>query len=450
MPRLRNTRRLGALFGGALALFALAGCGREAAAPNTIGVGPSPALPAPRETVIPTVNIAPARGWAEGQMPSPAAGLAVTRFAAGLDHPRWLYALPNGDVLVAESNAQPKPPKGLRDIAMRIVMGRAGAATPSADRISILRDGDGDGIAENRGVFLDGLTSPIGMALVGSTLYIANTDGIVTVPYRTGMTRAEQAPEPFFPLPAGPINQHWTKTLVASPDGRTLYVGIGSNSNAGENGMEAEQGRAAIWRVDIASGQGALFANGLRNPVGLDIDRSNGKLYAVVNERDALGDNLVPDYLTSVREGAFYGWPYSYFGQNIDPRPKPRRPDLVAAAVAPDYGLGSHVAPLGLDISDRPQDGIAARYGRGAFIGLHGSWNRRPRVGYEVVFVPFDRDGPTGRPATVLGGFLDGEEARGRPVGVILDERGGLLVADDVGNVVWRVSMDARGAGEGR
>lgn len=433
-----------------LALALLAACGGPPAAPNAIGVGPAPALPLPRQTLVPTVNIAPARGWAEGQAPVPAPGLAVTRFAQGLAHPRWLHVLPNGDVLVAEANAQPKPPKGLKDIVMRAVMARAGAGAASADRITLLRDADGDGVAETRSVFAEGLTSPFGMALVGGTLFIANTDGIVALPYQAGMLRAETAPVPFAALPAGAINQHWTKSLTADPEGRFLYAGVGSNSNVGENGMAAETGRAAIWQIEIATGRAALFATGLRNPVGLDFDRETGALYAVVNERDALGDNLVPDYLTSVRAGGFYGWPYSYFGAHPDPRVSPARPDLAASAIVPDYGLGSHVAPLGLDIADRPRDGIGARFGRGAFIGLHGSWNRRPRVGYEVIFVPFGAgpsgpsgpSGPTGAPRQVLGGFLSGDVALGRPVGVALDRRGGLLVADDVGDVIWRVGVE--------
>ncbi len=412
-------------------------------APLATGTGPDPALPPPSRALLPTVNIAVAEGWADGQMPRPAPGLAVTAFATGLDHPRWLYELPNGDVLVAEANAPSRPDDapGLRGFVMRRIMAAAGAGVPSADRITLLRDADGDGTAETRTTFLAGLTSPIGMALVRGRLYIANTDAIVSVPYRDGMTAATETPRRLAALPAGPINHHWTKTLTASPDGRTLYAGIGSNSNVAENGIGAETGRAAIWAIDIATGTARPYATGLRNPVGLDIDRRSGKLWAVVNERDELGHNLVPDYLTAVTDGAFYGWPYSYYGTRVDARVAPARPDLVARATVPDYALGSHVAPLGLDIAEGRGTGMAGRFGRGAFIGEHGSWNRRPRSGYEVVFVPFSGGRPQARPETVLSGFLDGDASRGRPAGVLLDLRGGLLVADDVGNRVWRVTI---------
>ena len=438
-----NGSRWARALGGALSTALLLASCSTPPAPFETGVGTDPRLPAPTTQLLPTVNIARADRWPEGRTPAPASGLGVSEFARGLDHPRWLYELPNGDVLVAEANAPPRPEDapGLRGFIMRRIMARAGAGVPSADRITLLRDADGDGVAETRSAFLTDLNSPFGMALVGDTLYVANTDGIVTVPYRSGQTTITAEPEPFFPLPAGPINRHWTKGLTASLDGRALYASVGSNSNVAENGIAAEAGRAAIWEIDTATGRGRVFASGLRNPVGLDFDRATGELYGVVNERDELGDNLVPDYLTAVEEGAFYGWPYSYWGRTLDPRVSPQRPDLVARATAPDYALGSHVAPLGLDVADRPTSGIARRYGRGAFVGEHGSWNRRPRSGYEVVFVPFEGGGPSGRPRTVLSGFLDGDVARGRPVGVILDARGGLLVADDVGNRIWRVHV---------
>jgi glucose/arabinose dehydrogenase len=435
-----NTR-IGPLLAVLTILSGLAACATAPAAPVETGFGPNPKLPPPEAQTIPTVNIAVPDPWPPSTMPTAAPGLAVTEFAAGLDHPRWVYQLPNGDVLVAESN---KPPRGERSFSItnfvaKRIMGRAGAGSTSADRITLLRDADGDGVAETKTVFLSDLYSPFGMALVGDTLYIANADGVVTVPYHAGETAISATPKPFFALPGGPINHHWTKNIAVSPDGRSLYASVGSNSNIGDNGMAAEEGRAAIWKIDLATGKGRVFASGLRNPVGMAFDR-DGTLYTVVNERDLLGDNLVPDYLTSVKDGAFYGWPYSYFGGHVDERVQPERPDLVAKAIAPDYALGSHTASLGLDISQGKAAGISASYGHGAFIGQHGSWNRRPHSGYEVIFVPFDASGPKGEPRKVLTGFLVDEKARGRPVGVLLDQRGGLLVADDVGNRIWRVA----------
>lgn len=391
--------------------------------------------------MFPRVNIATAESWPEGTAPVAATGFGVTEFASGLDHPRWLYELPNGDVLVAETNGpeRPKDASGLTGWVMKRVMARAGATAPTANRISLLRDADGDGIAEMKTPFLTGLNSPFGMALVGDSLLIANTDRIVSVPYTDGMTAITATPSDFFALPGGEINHHWTKNIVASDDGTQLYAAVGSNSNIAENGMAAEEGRAAIWEIDIASGEGQVFASGLRNPVGMDFG-AGGKLYTVVNERDELGNNLVPDYLTSVKRDAFYGWPWSYYGQIVDVRVKPPMPDRVATALVPDYALGSHTASLGLAITDGVAAGIPASFGPGAFIGQHGSWNRKPRSGYKVIFVPFDAQGPSGAPQDVLTGFLEGDLARGRPVGVVLDKRGGLLVADDVGNRVWRVA----------
>lgn len=428
--------------------LALAACGDVAKLPLSAGTGPKPTLPAPQTSLIPTVNIAPARGWPAGATPQPAPGTQVVAYARDLNHPRWLLVLPNGDVLVAETNAPPKPEdaQGLRGWVMGLVMKRAGAAVPSADRITLLRDTDGDGVADLRAVLLEGLRSPFGMALVGDTLYVANSDSVVKFPYTTDATRITAAATHVVDLPGGSINHHWTKNLIASADGSKLYVTVGSNSNVGERGMDAEAQRAAIWEVDAASGAHRIYASGLRNPNGLAWagDRSDGStaptLWVVVNERDEIGSDLVPDYLTSVRDGAFYGWPYSYYGQNVDVRVQPPQPELVARAVSPDYALGPHTASLGLASSAGTS--LPAPFAHGMFVGQHGSWNRRPHSGYQVVFVPFDGDKPSGAaPVEVLTGFLNRQgEAQGRPVGVALDKQGALLVADDVGNVVWRVS----------
>jgi glucose/arabinose dehydrogenase len=420
----------------------LVGCGDTAKLSLEQGMGPAPALPKPTRTLIPTVNVADATGWPQGTAPRPAPGLRVQAFASGLDHPRWLLALPNGDVLVAES-AAPKPPpqyqdKSLKALFMRMFMKKAGSAVPSADRVTLLRDADGDGLAEGRWPLLTGLTSPFGMAMVGDTLYVANADALVAFPYSAGQTRIDARARLVTALPAQ-RNHHWTKSLVASRDGRRLYVGIGSNSNVAEHGMDEEEGRAAIWEIDPATGSHRIYASGLRNPVGLAFMPGTDRLYAVVNERDELGSDLVPDYLTYVREGGFYGWPWSYFGQHVDTRPKPPRPDMVARAIVPDYALGPHVASLGLAFSAGARLGPA--YSSGAFIGEHGSWNRNPRSGYKVVFVRFEQGRPIGMPVTLLDGFLDDRgRALGRPVGVQVATDGALLVADDVGNKVWRVS----------
>jgi glucose/arabinose dehydrogenase len=422
-------------------LVLLAGCGERATLPESAGVGPNPSLPPPNQTLIPTVHIAPAKGWPAGTVPTPAAGLAVNAFAAGLDHPRWLHVLPNGDVLVAETNAPPRPDdaRGIKGWFMKKVMKRAGAATPSANRITLLRDADGDGVAETRSVLLAGLNSPFGMALVGNNLYVANADALVRFPYSTGATQITAPAVKVAELPGGPLNHHWTKNVIASRDGSRLYVTVGSNSNVAENGMENEINRAAILEVEAASGKVRLFASGLRNPNGLDWQPQSGALWTVVNERDEIGSDLVPDYLTSVQDGAFYGWPYSYFGKHVDKRVQPPRPDLVAKAVVPDYALGTHVAPLGLAFYQGSL--LPQRYAGGAFIGEHGSWNRKPRSGYKVVFVAFAGGRPTGSPEDVLTGFVDAEgNALGRPVGVAVDKAGALLVADDVGNVIWRVT----------
>ena len=422
--------------------LALVACGQPAQQPFEAGVGPQPSLPAPRKTLIPTVNIAKARGWAESVLPNVAPGLVVMAFAQNLDHPRWLYTLPNGDVLVAESNAPPKADSGVKGWVMKWVMKAAGAGTPSANRITLLRDVDGDGVAEMRSVLIEGLNSPFGIELVGERLYIANTDAIVSFSYRTGQTRIDGPATKLVDLPAGPVNHHWTKNIIASADGKRLYVTVGSNSNVAENGMAIEAGRAAIWEVDISSGTQRIFASGLRNPNGMGREPDTGVLWTVVNERDELGSDLVPDYLTSVQDGAFYGWPWSYYGQHVDTRVIPPAPAMVARAIAPDYALGAHVAPLGMLFSTGQK--LGPEYERGVFIGEHGSWNRTPRSGYKVVFVPFVDGRPTQLPVDVVTGFVHGDDAYGRPVGVALDGRGALLVADDVGNSVWRISATRR------
>ena len=436
------SRRLNVPVG--LLLAALAGCSPMPELHAGEGVGAHPTLPAPEHALVPTVNIAPAVGWPTDKVPQAAPGTRVAAFASGLDHPRWLYVLPNGAVLVAETNAPPKPDdgKGFKGWIMGLVMKRAGATVASANRITLLRDSNGDGVADVRSVLLEGLNSPFGMALVGHTLYVANSDAVWRFPYADGDTRILAPGTKVVDLPAGPINHHWTKNLIASPDGSKLYVTVGSNSNVAERGMDVEASRAAIWQVDITTGSHRLFATGLRNPNGLAWEPVSGALWTVVNERDELGNDLVPDFLTSVRDGGFYGWPYSYFGQHVDTRVTPQRPDLVAQAMAPDYALGAHVAPLGL-VSAKGNT-LGEAFANGMFVGEHGSWNRRPHSGYKVVFVPFKNSQPVGVPVDVLTGFLSEDgKAYGRPVGVALDHQGALLVADDVGNVVWRVT--ARG-----
>lgn len=420
----------------------LTACGDTALLSVNDGTGPSPQLPAPVRTPLPTVNIAPAVGWPEHAKPTAAPGLQVNAFATGLDHPRWLYLLPNGDVLVAETNAPPKPEdaKGLRGWAMKKVMARAGAGVPSANRITLLRDANHDGSAETQVPFIEGLNSPFGMALIGEDLYVADTDKLLRFHYQSGATHITDKGQVVTALPGGPLNHHWTKNVIASPDGKHLYVTVGSNSNVAENGMDKEQGRAAIWEVNPANGQHRLFATGLRNPNGLAWEPNSGSLWTAVNERDEIGSDLVPDYITSVKDGGFYGWPYSYYGQHVDSRVQPPAPQKVAQALVPDYAVGPHTASLGLAFAE--PGALPAPFQRGAFVGQHGSWNRKPHSGYKVIFVPFDRAGkPAGNPVDLLSGFLDEQgQAKGRPVGVINDGRGAVLVADDVGNVVWRVS----------
>jgi glucose/arabinose dehydrogenase len=415
----------------------------QATVSSEAGYGATPTLPAPKPGLIPTVNIAPAVGWPNGVTPKAAAGLRVNEFAKGFDHPRWLYVLPNGDVLVAESSTPVKPDAGfsLKGWVMGLVMARAGAGVPSADRITLLRDADGDGVAETQTPFLENLHSPFGMALIGDTLYVANTDAVVSFPYVTGATHISVPGTPIVNLPAGPINHHWTKDIIASPDGTRLFATVGSNSNVGENGMDAEQNRASVLEIILATRKVRVFASGLRNPNGLSWQPETGALWVAVNERDEIGSDLVPDYMTSVRDGGFYGWPYSYYGQHVDVRPQPPRPDLVARTIAPDYALGAHTGSLGLTFNHGAL--FSASYQNGAFIGQHGSWNREPPSGYKVIFVPFSGGKPSGGPQDILTGFVNADDqAQGRPVGVTLDRKGALLVADDVGNKVWRVVPD--------
>ena len=424
-----------------LILLTLSGCAETATLPVDAAMGPNPMLTSPKRQLVPTVLIAPATQWPAGSTPLAAAGFSVRAYAAGFAHPRWLYVLPNGDVLVAETNGPPRPDnnKGIKGWFMSRFQKKAGAGVPSANRITLLRDADGDGIAETRTVFLQGLTSPFGMALVGSDLYVADTDALLRFPYTTGKTSITETGVTVIGLPAGRINHHWTKNVVASADGTKLYVSIGSNSNVGENGLGQETGRASIIEVDRDSGHSRIFASGLRNPVGMSWQPQSGALWTSVNERDEIGSDLVPDYMTSVKDGGFYGWPFSYYGQHADARVKARRPDLVASAIVPDYALGAHTASLGLAFYDGKL--LPPRYFGGAFVGQHGSWNRRPRSGYKVIFVPFAHGLPNGPAEDVLTGFLDADgNAMGRPVGVAVDNVGALLVADDVGNTVWRIT----------
>ena len=431
-----------ALWGAALVAVMLIGCAKPKTLPDVAGIGPDPTLPEPRYFFFSPIKLSPPAGWSGDQVPAAAPGLAVTKFAAGLTHPRWLYVLPNGDVLVAESDSPGEAVKRPKDIFMRMAMRSVKSGPKPDNRILLLRDADGDGVAETRTVFLDKLNSPFGMALIGSDFYVANTDALVRFPYREGATRIPEPGVKVADLPAGPINHHWTKNVIASRDGSRLYVTVGSNSNVGENGMDQEVDRAAILEVDAKTGARRLFASGIRNPNGMDWEPTTGQLWTVANERDEIGDDLVPDYITSVRPGGFYGWPYSYFGQHIDKRAYPKRPDMVAKAIKPDYAVGSHAGSLGFAFATGNTLGPA--YREGAFIGQHGSWNRSRPFGYKVVFIPFSGGRPIGMPRDVLGGFLASSgKAYGRPVGVIIDRRGGLLVADDAGNAVWRVAAKA-------
>ncbi len=418
----------------------LVGCGESAKNDISAGIGESITLPSPVQTTIPTVHVAKAIGWTADGKPLAASELSVKAFAKSLVHPRWLYQLPNGDILVAESNFMMQGLDGsIKGWFAKHFLTKAGAIGESPNRISLLRDTDGDGVADVKSTFLAGLYSPFGMALIGNTFYVANADSIVSFPYHEGDTSITVAPKKLIDLPGLPLNHHWTKNIIANNDGSKLYVSVGSNSNIGENGMDIEVGRAAIWEVDTKSGDHRIFASGLRNPNGLAWEPVNKKLWTVVNERDELGSDLVPDYMTSVQDNGFYGWPYSYYGQHIDTRVQPQNPELVAKAIVPDYALGSHTASLGLAAATGNK--LGASFAQGMFIGQHGSWNRRPYSGYKVIFVPFTNGKPSGKPIDVLTGFIDDNgDAQGRPVGVLVDKSGGLLVADDAGNTVWRVT----------
>jgi glucose/arabinose dehydrogenase len=422
----------------AVAGLGLAGCDDVGGDPSK-QIGASPVLPAIHQYLIPPIRIARPEPWGH-DTPKATAGLRVQALATGFVHPRSLYVLPNGDVLVIESNGPKAPVFRPKDIVTGWVQWFAGAKAQDANRITLLRDTKGDGIPDVQTVFLDHLNSPFGVALVGHDLYVANTDAIIRYPYEDGETTITAPGTKLTDLPGGPIDHHWTKSLLASPDGSKLYVGVGSNSNIAENGLQAEYERAAIWEVDRATGAHRIYASGVRNPTGLQWEPETGKLWAIANERDEIGPDLVPDYLTSVQDGGFYGWPYSYFGQHLDPRVKPQRPDLVAKAIVPDYALSSHVAPLGLAMYTGSNLG---KYRDGAFVGEHGSWDRMPLNGYKVVFVPFSGGKPSGPAEDVVTGFLDSNNrTHGRPVGLAIDQSGALLIADDVGNTVWRVSSD--------
>jgi len=425
---------------GSAMVLVLTGCASPSKSPITDSYGPQPHLPEPKSSLLPTVNIAPAKGWPAGTMPIPAVGLKVQAFAKELQHPRWLHVLPNGDVLVSETDAPAKPDdgKGIKGKIMKLMMKRAGSSHPSANRISLLRDSNGDGVADQKTVFLQNLNSPFGMALVGNMLYVANTDSLMRFPYQKGITQITASGTKVLDLPGGTLNHHWSKNVIANPADSKLYITVGSNSNVAENGFDKEVGRALIMEFDIATGKARPFATGLRNPNGMAWQPQSGALWTVVNERDEIGNDLVPDYLTSVKDGAFYGWPYSYYGQHVDTRVKPQKPELVARAIKPDYALGNHTASLGLAFYTAQ---LMPQYRGGALIGQHGSWNRKPHSGYKVIFVPFQNGQPSGQPQDVLTGFLsDQGEALGRPVGVEIDSSGAILVADDVGNMIWRVS----------
>ena len=437
--RTTSLRRITAL----IPLAVLAACSSRGGDPAR-QYGSDPYLPEPSQYLLPPMSVPRAVGWQGGEKPTVPAGLEVESLATGLEHPRTLYTLPNGDILVVESNSPGTEPYRPKDYIAGRVKARAGAAEKGGNRITLLRDADGDGRPELRTVFIDHLHSPYGIVLVGDTLYVADTDAILAFKYTPGQTQITSPGVMLADLPAGPLDHHWTKSMTTSADGSKLYVGVGSNSNITENGMAVEEGRAAIYEIDRRSGAKRIFASGTRNPTSLAIEPRTGQLFAVVNERDEIGPDLVPDYLTSIREGGFYGWPYSYWGSHVDIRVHPQRPDLVARAIKPDYGLSSHVAPLGLLFSDGQR--LSEAFANGAFVGEHGSWDRTPLNGYQVIFVPFVNGRPGGKPIPVVTGFLgtDKETVHGRPVGLALDRRGALLVADDVGNTVWRVSARTR------
>ncbi|MBV9839920.1 MAG: sorbosone dehydrogenase family protein [Sphingomonadaceae bacterium] len=405
--------------------------------------GPDPMLPEPHQYLLPPMSVPKVVGWKSGEAPTVPAGMRIQAMATGLMHPRIVYTLPNGDILVVESNSPGSKPFRPKDYIQGKVKARAGAAAKGGNRITLLRDADGDGVPELKTVLLDHLHSPYGVAWVAGTLYVANTDAILAFPFTPGQTQITAPGTKLTDLPAGPIDHHWTKAMVASPDGSKLYVGVGSNSNITENGMDVEEGRAAIYEVDRLTGAKRIYASGTRNPTNLAIQPGTGQLFAVVNERDEIGPDLVPDYLSSIKDGGFYGWPYSYWGQHVDVRVHPQKPEMVAKAIKPDYGLSSHVAALGVTFSQG--ETLSPQFADGAFVGEHGSWDRDPLNGYQVIFVPFVNGRPSGAPIPVVTDFLapGHKTVRGRPVGVTLDRTGALLIADDVGNVVWRVSGTA-------
>jgi glucose/arabinose dehydrogenase len=424
------------LFLCATAALALAACGPEPINPKR-QIGAHPYLPDIHQYLLPPMRVVKNVGWGNA-LPKVAAGLKISAFAKTLKNPRSLYVLPNGDVLVAETEGPPARVTRPKEIVMAWVEKQAHSSVKAGNRILLLRDSNGDGIADQKFVFIDHLHSPFGMVLVGNDFYVADTDAVLRFPYQTGQTSMPAPGTTLTTLPGGPIDHHWTKSLTSSPDGTKLYAGVGSNSNITENGIEAEKERAAIWEIDRASGAHRLYATGLRNPNGLTFEPQSHTLWAVINERDELGPDLVPDYMTSVKDGAFYGWPYSYYGQHIDPRVMPQRPDLVAKAIPPDYALSSHVAPLGLVFYMGPN--LPSQYQGGAFVGEHGSWDRTELNGYKVVYVPFSQGQPSGMAQDVITGFIDGDTTHGRPVGLAIDSKGALLVADDVGGTVWRVT----------
>lgn len=414
----------------------LSGCDEGASIDPQQQTGPDPVLPEAQNFLLPPMQVPEGVPWKEGEMPTVADGLQIEKVADGLEHPRQVYVLPNNDVLVAESNGPPKPVTRPKQLIMGIVQDASGKGGPGGNRITLLRNVNGTWEKHN---FIENLHSPFGIQLIGDTLWVANADSLVKFPYEEGQTEIRTPPEVVTELPGGPINHHWTKALLASQDGSKLYVGVGSNSNIAENGIGAEYRRAAVLEVDAASGASRIYASGLRNPTGLQWEPESGELWAIVNERDEIGSDLVPDYMTSVQENGFYGWPYSYFGQHVDERAKPPRPDLVENSIKPDYALSSHVAPLGLLFytgDSMPQ------YQGGAFISEHGSWNRTPLNGYRVMWVQFENGKPVGLPKPVVTGFLtdDQKQVRGLPVGLAMDREGGVLIADDAGNSIWRVS----------
>jgi glucose/arabinose dehydrogenase len=424
----------------AAATFALTACGPAPIDPRR-QIGAHPYLPEIHQYLLPPMHVVKNIGWG-GATPKAAPGLQVKALARGLKNPRSLYVLPNGDILVAETDGPKEPVNRPKQFIFNWIEQQAHSSVKAGQRILLLRDTNGDGVTDMQTIFLDHLHSPFGMVLVGNDFYVANTDGVMRYPYSQGETQITAPGTLLTELPGGPIDHHWTKSLTASPDGTKLYAGVGSNSNITENGIEAEKDRAAIWEIDRATGAHRLYATGLRNPNGLTFEPESHMLWAVVNERDELGPDLVPDYMTSVKDGAFYGWPYSYYGQHLDPRVMPQRPDLVARAIPPDYALSSHVAPLGLVFYTG--DNLPASYRGGAFVGEHGSWDRDELNGYKVVFVPFQGGRPSGMAQDVLTGFVDGDHAHGRPVGLAVDSHGALLVADDVGGTVWRITAAGR------